>query len=58
MVLFNNELTDDGTGAQQYQRFILSPKGSNTLLIYTDGSLFPNLAKYNINGKDRTALIA
>jgi len=58
MGLFNNELTDDGTGAQQDQRFILSPKGSNTLLIYTDGSLFQNLAKYNSNGKDRTALIA
>ena len=58
MTLFNNELTDDGTGAQQDQRFILSPKGSHSLLIYTDGSLFQNLAKYNLSGKDRTALIA
>ena len=58
MTLFNNELTDDGTGAQQDQRFILSPKGSHSLLIYTDGSLFQNLAKYNLTGKDRTALIA
>ena len=39
MGLFNNELTDDGTGAQQDQRFVLSPKGSHSLLIYTDGSL-------------------
>ena len=58
MSLFNNEVTNDGTGTQQDQQFVLSPKGSNTLLIYTDGTLFQNLAKYNANGKDRTALIA
>ena len=58
MAPFNNELTEDGTGAAQDQRFVLSPKGSNTLLIYTDGTLFQNLAKYNINGKDCSALIA
>ena len=58
MTLFNNKLTDDGTGAQQDQRFVLSPKGSNTLLVYVDGTLFQNLAKYNLTGKDRTALIA
>ena len=58
MTLFNNELTVDDTGARQDQRFVLSPKGSNTLLIYADGTLFQNLAKYNFNGKDRTALIA
>ena len=58
MVPFNNELTEDGTGTPQDQRFFLSPKSSNTLLIYTDGTLFQNLAKYNINGKDRSALIA
>ena len=28
------------------------------MLIYTDGTLFQNLAKYNTNGKDRTVLIA
>ena len=58
MSLFNNKLTDNGTGTQQDQQFVLSPKGSNMLLIYTDGTLFQNLAKYNANGKDRTALIA
>ena len=58
MGLFNNELMDDGTGAQHDQQFILSPKDSNTLLIYTDGSLFQNLAKYNTNGKNCTAFIA
>ena len=58
MGLFNNELTDDGTGTQQDQQFVLSPKCSNTLLIYTHGSLFQNLAKYNTNGDVCTALIA
>ena len=57
MSLFNNKLMEDGTSVQQDQRFVLSPKGSNILLIYTDGTLFQNLAKYNINGKDCTALI-
>ena len=45
MNLFNNKLTEDDTGVQQDQRFVLSPKGSNTLLIYTDGSLFQNCRK-------------
>ena len=58
IALFNNKLTDDGASNQQDQRFVLSPKNSNTLLIYTDGSLFQNLGKYNSNGKDCTALIA
>ena len=55
MTLFNNELTVDDTSARQDQRFVLSPKGSNTLLIYADGTLFQNLGKYNFNGKDRNA---
>ena len=58
MPLFNNELTDDGTGATQDQCYVLSPKGSTILLVYSDGTLFQNLAKYNLTGKDRTALIS
>ena len=58
MALFNNELTEDTGGVKQNQRFVLSPLNTTTLLIYTNGTLFQNLAKYNSNGKDRTALMA
>ena len=57
MVLFNNELTEDGGGIQQDQQFVFSPMNSNTLLIYTNGSLFQNLGKYNSNGMDCTELL-
>ena len=58
MALFKNELTEDAAENQQDQFFVLLPKNSNTLLIYTDGLLFQNLGKYNSNGKDYTALLA
>ena len=58
MSLFYNELIEDMGGIKQDQRFVLSLLNANTFLIYTNSTLFQNLAKYNSNGKDYTVLLS
>ena len=45
MALFSNKLLEDGGSNQQDPLFVLSPLNSNTLLIYTNGTLFQKPGK-------------
>lgn len=57
MALFDNELTLDIRDVKQDQYSVLSPLNAISLLIYTNGSLFQHLTKYNTNVKDCTDLL-